>query len=118
MRAPWRPETLRDLESLWSRRPLDRARSERGRAGEEQLQRGHLLRDVGDVMRGQILVNRQLEDVAAQESRVRRHLAAVADRIVPELDHVDATRAERVRGRWFVIDEYRKEQRARASRQR
>ena len=56
-------------------------------------------RHVRDVPWRQVLVNRQLQDVRAQEPRVRPHLVARFHALVPELERVDAALLQRARPR-------------------
>src|SRR5262245_19045561 len=72
---------------------------------------GHAL----DLFRGDVLVDRQLEHVLAQESRVGALLAIRARfRVVPELHGLNAARAKGARRRRLVGHEHWEDRRAHA----
>src|SRR6185503_2180227 len=78
----------------------------------------HVPGDVADMPRRKILMDGQFENMLAEEARLRRHFAAVAYGIVPELQCLDAAPSKRGGRRCLVRHDDGEEERTDAIRQR
>src|SRR5262245_14321231 len=73
---------------------------------------GRLPRHIRNLFRCQILMDRQLQNVRAEETGICAHFVPGLHALVPELERVDPTLLQCARGSLFVGDHDREKQRA------